>query len=138
MEFIEKLDLNINNLFNNEIFYSFMIILLIIVTTFIDIIFLIPAHPKLSLSNKWMNILFLLVIIYVSTKDARIGILLAIIYLLAMEKHNSDKINRRLLYLIMNDSLHEERITELENLQHDNTEKRVNLYESGGPIITQE
>jgi len=115
-----------------------MIILLIIVTTFIDIIFLIPAHPKLSLSNKWMNILFLLVIIYVSTKDARIGILLAIIYLLAMEKHNSDKINRRLLYLIMNDSLHEERITELENLQHDNTEKRVNLYESGGPIITQE
>jgi hypothetical protein len=135
MEFIEKLDTYINILFNNEIFYSFMIIILIVIATFIDIIFLIPDNDKLSLSNKWINLLFLLIIIYISTKDARISILLAIIYLLAMEKHTTNKINKRMLYLIMNDSLHEERITELENIQHDNPVNRVNLYENGGPFI---
>ena len=80
MEFIEKLDTYINILFNNEIFYSFVIIILIVVATFIDIVFLIPDNDKLSLSNKWINLLFLLVIIYISTKDERISILLAIIY----------------------------------------------------------
>ena len=135
MEFIEKLDTYINILFNNEIFYSFVIIILIVVATFIDIVFLIPDNDKLSLSNKWINLLFLLVIIYISTKDERISILLAIIYLLAMEKHATNKINKRILYLIINDSLHEERITELENLQHDNPVNHVNLYENGGPFI---
>ena len=80
MEFIEKLDTYINILFNNDIFYSLMIIILIVIATFIDIIFLIPDNDKISLSNKWVNILCLLVIIYISTKDARISVLLAIIY----------------------------------------------------------
>jgi hypothetical protein len=135
MEFIENLDSYIDKLFNNDIFYSFMIIILIVVATFIDIIFILPDNDKLSLSNKWINVLFLLIIIYISTKDARISILLAIIYLLAMEKHNTYKINKRMLYLIMNDSLHEERLNELENIQHDNPVKRFNLYENGGPFI---
>jgi hypothetical protein len=136
MEFIEKLDKYIDVLFDNEIFYSFMIVILIVIATFIDIIFIIPENDKISLSNKWINILYLLIIIYISTKDARISILLAIIYLLAKEKHNTYLINKRILYLIMNDSLHEERINELENKQHDNPVKRVNLYENGGPVIT--
>ena len=136
MEFIEKLDTYINILFNNDIFYSLMIIILIVIATFIDIIFLIPDNDKISLSNKWVNILCLLVIIYISTKDARISVLLAIIYLLAMEKHNVYLINKRMLYLIMNDSLHEERINNLENKEHDNPVNRVNLYENGGPVIT--
>lgn len=113
MEYISTLDNKIESILNNNIFYSVLIIGLIVYCTFISNKQTNP-YVNIKLSNLFVKILMILSILYFATKDIRMSLLLLIIFLLELDKLNMEEINGELIALMITDSMLEERIQKLE------------------------
>jgi hypothetical protein len=112
MEYLNSLDNNINNILENNIFYTILIITLIIYCTFVSG----SANPRINvkIDNPYVRILLILCIVYFATKDIRLSLLLLIIFLIELDKLNTDEINTNLVTLMVKDSLLEQRLLNLE------------------------
>ena len=84
MEYINIVDNKIDEVLNNNLFYSVLIILLIIYCTFVSG----STTPLVSfkLDNPYVRILLILCILYFATKDVRISLMLLLMFLIEIEK----------------------------------------------------
>ena len=112
MEYISTLDKKIDDILDNNIFYSILMISLILYCTFISTS--TDSIVGLTMDNILIKILIILCILYFSTKDIRISLLLTIILLLEFEKLNMDDIKANLVALMVKDSMLDERLSKLE------------------------
>jgi hypothetical protein len=112
MEYLNSLDNNINNVLENNIFYTILIVTLIIYCTFVSG----SANPIISakMDNPYLRILLILFIVYFATKDIRLSLLLLILFLIELDKLNTDEVNANLVALMVKDSLLEQRLLNLE------------------------
>ena len=112
MEYINIVDNKIDDVLNNNLFYSVLIILLIIYCTFVSG----STTPIVSfkLDNPYVRILLILCILYFATKDVRISLMLLLMFLIEIEKLNMDEVNANLVALMVTDSMLEERLSKLE------------------------
>ena len=119
MEYIDKLDSGIDFILENDMFYSSALLILIIYATFvsgshtIDKPNKIDKFFKINFTIPLIKILFMLLILYFSTKDIRISLLLLIIFFIEIDKIHVDEVNGELIALLVNDSILEEKITKL-------------------------
>jgi hypothetical protein len=118
MEYINLIDNKVDDILNNNIFYSILIILLIIYCTFVSTS--TNGFISLKVDNSFVKILIILCILYFATKDIRISLLLIIMFLLELDKLNNEEINAELVTLMVNDSMLEERLSKLEKLNNKN------------------
>ena len=112
MEYISTLDKKIDDILDNNIFYSILMISLILYCTFISTS--TDSVISLNMDNILIKILIILCILYFATKDIRISLLLTIILLLEFEKLNMDEIKANLVALMVKDSMLDERLSKLE------------------------
>lgn len=112
MEYISTLDKKIDDILDNNIFYSILMISLILYCTFISTS--TNSIVSLTMDNILIKILIILCILYFATKDIRISLLLTIILLLEFEKLNMDDIKANLVALMVKDSMLDERLSKLE------------------------
>ena len=112
MEYINIVDNKIDDILNNNIFYSILIIALIIYCTFVSGS-TIPI-ASLRIDNPQIRILLILCILYFATKDVRISLMLLLMFLIEIDKLNMDEVNASLVALMVNDSMLEERLSKLE------------------------
>ena len=112
MEYLNSLDNNINNLLENNIFYTILIVTLIIYCTFVSG----SANPIINtkMDNPYLRILLILFIVYFATKDIRLSLLLLILFLIELDKLNMDEVNANLVALMVKDSMLEQRLLNLE------------------------
>lgn len=101
MEYIHTLNNKIDLLLDNNLFYSSTLLLLIVFITFSTGL---KSKIKLDLSNSLIKLLFVLLIIYCSTKDIRICVLLLILFLVELDKENEEKINDKMIQLLIKDA----------------------------------
>jgi hypothetical protein len=120
MEYITLLDTKINELLNNDAFYSCLLILLIIYATFstgpnkIDQTNKLDKYIKFRFDIPLVKIFFILLIIYFGIKDIRISMILMIIFFIELEKIHADEVNGEIIALIINDTSLNERLKKLE------------------------
>jgi hypothetical protein len=112
MEYLNIIDNKIDEVLNNNLFYSVLIILLIIYCTFIDK--LNNSFVSLKIDNPYVRILLVLCILYFATKDIRVSLLLLLMFLIELDKLNMEDIKAELVTLMVTDSILEERISKLE------------------------
>jgi hypothetical protein len=112
MEYINTIDNKIDDVLNNNIFYSVLIIVLIIYCTFVT--GSITPLISFKLDNPYMRILLILCILYFATKDVRISLMLLLMFLIEIDKLNMDEVNANLVALMVTDSMLEERLSKLE------------------------
>jgi hypothetical protein len=120
MEYITILDTKIDQLLDNDAFYSSVLILLIIYATFstgpnkIDQTNKLDKYVKLRFDIPLVKILFIMLIVYFGAKDIRISLILMIIFFIEIEKVHTDEVNGELIALIVNDTSLNERLKKLE------------------------
>ena len=112
MEYLNVIDNKIDDILNNNIFYSILIILLIIYCTFVSTT--TNSYINLKIDNPSIRILLILCILYFATKDVRISLLLLLMFLIELEKLNMDEINANLVALMVTDTILEERVSKIE------------------------
>ena len=112
MEYINTIDNKINDVLNNNIFYSVLIIGLIIYCTFVS--GSITPLVSIKMDNPYVRILLILCILYFATKDVRISLMLLLMFLIEIDKLSIDEVNANLVALMVNDSMLEERLSKLE------------------------
>jgi len=112
MEYINIVDNKIDDILNNNIFYSILIIILIIYCTFVSSSTVSIINIKID--NPYVRILLILCILYFATKDVRISLMLLLMFLIDIDKLNMDEVNANLVALMVNDSMLEERLSKLE------------------------
>jgi fluoride ion exporter CrcB/FEX len=106
MEYIELLDKNIDIILDNNIFYSILILGLIIYCTFSSYN---QNIVKLSFDNTLVKILIILCILYFSSKDLRISLLLTIIFLIELDKLHIKEVNDKIALFLIRDANLEEK-----------------------------
>ena len=106
MEYIELLDKNIDIILDNNIFYSILILGLIIYCTFSSYN---QNIVKLSFDNTLVKILTILCILYFSSKDLRISLLLTIIFLIELDKLHIKEVNDKIALFLIRDANLEEK-----------------------------
>ena len=120
MEYLTILDSKIDQLLNNDIIYSCIILLLIIYATFnsgpnkIDQPNKLDKIIKIRFDIPIIKILFILIIVYIGGKDIRISLLLSIIFFIEIEKVHVEEVQGELIALIVNDSSMNKRLNNLE------------------------
>jgi len=116
MEHIHDIDNDIDEILNNKIVYTIIIVLLIGLCAFPDYLSNINSKlPKSFQMNNFLpKILFLLIIIYFSNKDIRIMLLLSIMFLLLIEKMNKENFDSKIIHFIATDIKNQERIARLQ------------------------
>jgi hypothetical protein len=120
MEYITFLDTKIDELLDNDAFYSSILILLIIYATFstgpnkIDQTNKLDKYIKLRFDIPLVKILFIMLIIYFGAKDIRISLILMIIFFIEIEKVHVEEVNGELIALIAQDTSLSERLKKLE------------------------
>jgi hypothetical protein len=112
MEYLNSLDNNINNVLENNMFYTILIVTLIVYCTFVS--GSVNSVVSTKIDNPYIRILLILCIVYFGTKDIRLSLLLLIIFLIELDKLNTDEINTNLVTLMVKDSLLEQRLLNLE------------------------
>lgn len=112
MEYINTIDNKVDDILNNNIFYSVLIIVLIIYCTFVT--GSITPLVSFKLDNSYVRILLILCILYFATKDVRISLMLLLMFLIEIDKLNMDEVNANLVALMVTDSMLEERLSKLE------------------------
>jgi len=112
MEYISTLDKKVDDILDNNIFYSILMASLILYCTFVSTS--TNSIVSLTMDNILIKILIILCILYFATKDIRISLLLTIILLLEFEKLNMDDIKANLVALMVKDSMLDERLSKLE------------------------
>jgi hypothetical protein len=109
MEYITILDNKIDELLDNDAFYSCLLIVLIIYATFstgpnkIDQQNKLDKYVKIHFDIPLVKILFIMLIIYFGPKDIRVSMLLMIIFFIEIEKVHVDEVNGELIALMVND-----------------------------------
>ena len=78
MEYIESLDKKIDGILDNDILYTILIVGLIIYCVF-------SPKNNINFDNNLVKILIIMCILYFSTKDLRISLLLTIIFLIEID-----------------------------------------------------
>ena len=122
MEYITILDNKIDELLDNDAFYSCVLILLIIYATFstgpnkVDQTNKLDKYIKLRFDIPLVKILFILLIVYFGSKDIRISLMLMIIFFIEIEKVHVDEVNGELIALIVSDTSLNERLQKLEKI----------------------
>jgi hypothetical protein len=102
MEYIESLDKKIDGILDNDILYTILIVGLIIYCVFS------PNNNIINFDNNLVKILIIMFILYFSTKDLRISLLLTIIFLIEIDKLNIKEVNDKItLFLIRDGNLQE-------------------------------
>ena len=120
MEYITFLDTKIDELLDNDAFYLFLLILLIIYATFstgpnkIDQTNKLDKYIKLRFDIPLVKILFIMLIVYFGAKDIRISLILMIIFFIEIEKVHVEEVNGELIALIAQDTSLSERLKKLE------------------------
>jgi hypothetical protein len=120
MEYITFLDTKIDELLDNDAFYSSILILLIIYATFstgpnkIDQTNKLDKYIKLRFDIPLVKILFIMLIVYFGAKDIRISLILMIIFFIEIEKVHVEEVNGELIALIAQDTSLSERLKKLE------------------------
>ena len=111
MEYINSIDKSIDDVLDNNIFYSILVSGLIAYCTFSTVT---QITYKINFENPLVKILILLCIIYFGTKDIRISLLLTIIFLIELDKINTEEIKVNMVALLVKDASLEDRISKLE------------------------
>ena len=121
MEYIKTLDTYIDNILDNDIVYSFFVILLIIVIVFptlseINGVYLNKLLPSIfNLSTHLTIVLYILCVLYVLNKDVRLGVILTIMFLINYEKQHIKIINKEILQILVSNISLEQRLEILKN-----------------------
>jgi hypothetical protein len=120
MQYISLLDTKVDELLDNNIFYSCFVLLLIVYASFntgsnkIDQPNKLDKFFKIRFDIPLIKILFILSIVYFGVKDIRISLLLLIIFFIEIEKVHVEEVNGELIALIVNDTDMQERLSKLE------------------------
>ena len=114
MEYINSLDKSIDNVLENNIFYSILLVGLILYCTFSPTT---TINTSLTFDNTLVKLLLILCILYFGTKDIRISLLLLIIFLIELDKINNEDIKVNIVTLLVKDASFEQRLNNLENLR---------------------
>ena len=120
MEYITILDSKIDQLLDNDIIYTCILLALIIYATFntgpnkIDQPNKLDKYFKIRFDIPLVKILFILIIVYLGAKDLRLALLLLIIFFIEIEKIHVEEVNGDLIALIVNDTSMNERLIKLE------------------------
>jgi hypothetical protein len=120
MEYLTILDSKIDQLLNNDIINSCILLLLIIYATFnsgpnkVDQPNKLDKIIKIRFDIPIIRILFIMIIVYIGGKDIRISLLLSIIFFIEIEKVHVEEVQGELIALIVNDSSMNERLNNLE------------------------
>jgi len=117
MDLVNKVDDGVNTMFSNNIVYTGLTVVLIVAIAFPEMYDMIILKSGLDkMINKSVSIFItILLIAYLLNKDIRIGVLVSILFLSILEKHQINEINNRLVKIIVNDIKNNERIDRLEN-----------------------
>jgi hypothetical protein len=116
MEVINKIDSNIDSILDNDAFYTVILVILIVFCTFNTGSYELdkPNKQFINFNIPLIKILFILLIVYFSTKDIRISLLLMIIFFVETDKIHLQETHGELIALLVNDKNLEERILALE------------------------
>ena len=114
MDYLNSIDNTIDNVLDNDVFYSGLIILLIIYCTFCIEHNQLDKIIKIDYNKPLIRLLIIVCIIYFSTKDIRLSLLLLIIFLIELDKIHSEEIKGDMLALLITDAAFEKRIADLE------------------------
>ena len=111
MEYINSIDKGIDDVLDNNLFYSILVCGLIAYCTFSTVT---QITYTINFENALVKILVLLCILYFARKDLRISLLLTIIFLIELDKINTEEIKTNMVTLLVKDASLEERISKLE------------------------
>jgi hypothetical protein len=120
MEYISWIDNKIDDILEDNILYSTLILLLIVYATFtsgthsIDKPNKLDKFIKLRFDVPIIKILFIMLIVYFGAKDIRVSLLLLIIFFIEIEKVHVEEVQGELIALIVNDTSITERLKKLE------------------------
>ena len=116
MEVINKIDSSIESILDNDAFYTVILVILIVFCTFNTGSYELnkPSKQIIDFNIPLVKILFILLIVYFSTKDIRISLLIMIIFFVETDKIHLQETHGELIALLVNDKNLEERILALE------------------------
>jgi hypothetical protein len=120
MEYISWIDNKIDDILEDNILYSTLILILIVYATFtsgthsIDKPNKLDKFIKLRFDVPIIKILFIMLIVYFGAKDIRVSLLLLIIFFIEIEKVHVEEVQGELIALIVNDTSITERLKKLE------------------------
>jgi len=116
MEYISWIDNKIDDILEDNILYSTLILILIVYATFtsgthsIDKPNKLDKFIKLRFDVPIIKILFIMLIVYFGAKDIRVSLLLLIIFFIEIEKVHVEEVQGELIALIVNDKSLNERL----------------------------
>ena len=116
MEYISWIDNKIDDILEDNILYSTLILILIVYATFtsgthsIDKPNKLDKFIKLRFDVPIVKILFIMLIVYFGAKDIRVSLLLLIIFFIEIEKVHVEEVQGELIALIVNDKSLNERL----------------------------
>jgi cadmium resistance protein CadD (predicted permease) len=119
MEYIQYVDSGIDSILKYNTLYTVIIVFIITIISvpelydFLYVFF--GIKPSLDEWSKLLYlIVYLLLIIYFTSKDPRMGILSALLFVSIMHKHKINEINSKLVKLMIENIDQEERLSKLE------------------------
>jgi len=126
MQYIQYIDNGIDSVLKWNALYTVLIVFIITIISvpeLYDFMYVyLGVKPSFDAGSKLLYvIIYLLLIVYFTSKDPRLGILGALLFVSIMHKHKINEINAKLVGLMMENIDQEERLSKLEN-----TNKSIN------------
>ena len=120
MEYIQYIDNGIDLVLKYNTLYTILIVFIITMISVPELYDLMYVYfgikPSFDIKLKLLYIIiYLLIIIYFTSKDPRIGILGALLFVSIMHKQKINEINAKLVGLMMENIDQEERLSKLDN-----------------------
>jgi hypothetical protein len=119
MQYIEYIDNGIDSILKHNTIYTVIIVFIITIISVPELYdFLYVFFGIKPLLDEWSKLLYLIVylllIIYFTSKDPRMGILSALLFVSIMHKYKINEINSKLVKLMMENIDQEERLSKLQ------------------------
>ena len=126
MQYIQYIDNGIDSVLKYNALYTILIVFIITIISVPELYDLMYVYfgikPLFDMKLKLLYVItYLLIIVYFTSKDPRIGILGTLLFVSIMHKNKINEINAKLVGLMIENIDQEERLSKLEN-----TNKSIN------------